>query len=210
MGSKDHVVKIPPPTNSQGVSLEYNWPIAPPPPPPMMSSNNFSSTQQQESPNVLPIISSGFINQKNYTYDELATATGGFSKSNLLGEGGFGYVHKGILPNGKEVAVKSLKSNGGQGEREFQAEVETISRVNHRHLVSLLGYCISGSKRLLVYEFIPNKTLEYHLHGSGNPVMDFSTRLKIAIGTAKGFAYIHEDCKSIILSSIIFSNLMAN
>ncbi|XP_015165127.1 putative proline-rich receptor-like protein kinase PERK6 [Solanum tuberosum] len=174
--STEHVVKIPPPTTSAGVSSEYNWPLAPPLPPP--PSN----------------ISSGFINQRNYTYDDLANATGGFSKTNLLGQGGFGYVHKGILPNGKEIAVKSLKSNSGQGEREFQTEVETISRVNHRHLVSLVGYCIAGSQRMLVYEFIPNDTLEYHLHGSGNPVMNFPTRLKIATGTAKGFAYIHEDC----------------
>ncbi|KAM3344187.1 hypothetical protein P3S68_026279 [Capsicum galapagoense] len=147
------------------------------------SSANFSGTQQQQpkTPN-LPHspspsnISSGFINQRNYTYDDLATATGGFSKANLIGQGGFGLVHKGVLPNGKEIPIKSLKSNTGQGEREFQAEVETISRVNHRHL------------------FVPNNTLEYHLYGLGNPVKDFPTRLKIATGTAKGFAYIHEDC----------------
>lgn len=194
------------------------------------SSSNFSSNQQQTFNVASPSnLSSGFINQRHYSYDDLANATGGFSKSNLLGQGGFGYVHKGILPNGKEIAVKSLKSNSGQGEREFQTEVETISRVNHRHLVPLVGYCIAGSQRMLVYDFIPNYTLEYHLHGmiyiyiythvkyyniysykisfniyiiivgSGNPVMNFPTRLKIATGTAKGFAYIHEDCKSIII-----------
>ncbi|KAF3638309.1 Proline-rich receptor-like protein kinase PERK7 [Capsicum annuum] len=192
---------MPPPTNSAGVSSEYSWPIAQPPPMSNTSSANFSGTQQQQpkTPN-LPHspspsnISSGFINQRNYTYDDLATATGGFSKANLLGQGGFGLVNKGVLPNGKEIPIKSLKSNTGQGEREFQAEVETISRVNHRHLVSLVGYCIAGFQRILVYEFVPNNTLEYHLHGLGNPVKDFPTRLKIATGTAKGFAYIHEDC----------------
>lgn len=85
--------------------------------------------------------------------------------SNLLGQGGFGYVHKGVLPSGKEVAVKSLKSGSGQGEREFQAEVDIISRVHHRYLVSLVGYCIADGQRMLVYEFVPNNTLEYHLHG---------------------------------------------
>ena len=100
-----------------------------------------------------------------FTYDELAMATNGFSKANILGQGGFGYVHKGILPNGKEIAVKSLRANSGQGVREFEAEVEIISRVHHRHLVSLVGYCIHGAQRLLVYEFVPNKTLEFHLHG---------------------------------------------
>ncbi|RVW38271.1 Proline-rich receptor-like protein kinase PERK1 [Vitis vinifera] len=129
-----------------------------------------------------------------FTYEELVMATDGFSNANLLGQGGFGYVHRGVLPNGKEVAVKQLKAGSGQGEREFQAEVEIISRVHHKHLVTLAGYCITGSHRLLVYEFVPNNTLEFHLHGKGRPTMDWSTRLKIALGSAKGLAYLHEDC----------------
>ncbi|XP_010432413.1 PREDICTED: proline-rich receptor-like protein kinase PERK5 [Camelina sativa] len=133
-------------------------------------------------------------NQSTFTYDELSIATEGFAQSNLLGQGGFGYVHKGVLPSGKEVAVKSLKLGSGQGEREFQAEVDIISRVHHRHLVSLVGYCISGGQRLLVYEFIPNNTLEFHLHGKGRPVLEWSTRVKIALGSARGLAYLHEDC----------------
>ncbi|PQM39329.1 proline-rich receptor-like protein kinase PERK1 [Prunus yedoensis var. nudiflora] len=134
------------------------------------------------------------FSKSTFTYEELALATEGFSDSNLLGQGGFGYVHKGVLPNGKEVAVKQLKAGSGQGEREFQAEVEIISRVHHRHLVSLVGYCMTGSERLLVYEFVPNKTMEFHLHGKGQPTMDWPTRLKIALGSAKGLAYLHEDC----------------
>lgn len=100
-----------------------------------------------------------------FTFDELANATNGFSTQNLLGEGGFGSVYKGHLPDGREVAVKQLKIGGGQGEREFKAEVEIISRIHHRHLVSLVGYCISDNRRLLVYEYVPNKTLYHHLHG---------------------------------------------
>lgn len=100
-----------------------------------------------------------------FTYEELSDATDGFSGSNLLGEGGFGCVYKGLLPDGREVAVKQLKIGGGQGEREFRAEVEIISRVHHRHLVSLVGYCISDHQRLLVYQFVANDTLHYHLHG---------------------------------------------
>lgn len=92
-------------------------------------------------------------------------ATNGFSDANLLGQGGFGYVHKGVLPDGKEVAIKQLKAGSGQGEREFKAEVEIISRVHHKHLVSLVGYCVTGTERLLVYEFVPNNTMEFHLHG---------------------------------------------
>ncbi|EOY29665.1 Proline extensin receptor kinase 1 [Theobroma cacao] len=134
-----------------------------------------------------------------FTYDELFVATNGFSESNLLGQGGFGYVHKGVLPSGQEVAVKQLKAGSHQGEREFQAEVETISRVHHKHLVSLVGYCITGAERLLVYEFVPNKTLEFHLHGNGQPVIAWESRLKIAIGSAKGIAYLHEDCSPTII-----------
>lgn len=100
-----------------------------------------------------------------FTYQELSVATNGFSKDNLLGEGGFGCVYKGSLVDERVVAVKQLKVGGGQGEREFRAEVEIISRIHHRHLVSLVGYCISDSQRLLVYDYVPNNTLHYHLHG---------------------------------------------
>jgi len=93
-------------------------------------------------------------------------ATGCFSAANLLGEGGFGSVHKGILPDGREVAVKQLKAGSSQGEREFQTEVKIISRIHHKHLVSLVGFCSAGSRRLLAYEFVPNNTLKFHLHGT--------------------------------------------
>ncbi|XVF86613.1 hypothetical protein PTKIN_Ptkin18bG0056400 [Pterospermum kingtungense] len=134
-----------------------------------------------------------------FTYEDLALATDNFSDLNLIGQGGFGYVHKGVLKNGKVVAIKQLKAGSGQGEREFQAEVDIISRVHHRHLVSLVGYCIVGDKRLLVYEFVPNDTLEFHLHGKERPVMNWSTRMKIALGAAKGLAYLHEDCQPKII-----------
>lgn len=73
-------------------------------------------------------------------------------------------MYKGLLQDGREVAIKKLKDNSGQGDREFKAEVEIISRVHHRYLVSLVGYCITDLQRLLVYEFVPNGTLHYHLH----------------------------------------------
>ncbi|EEC78335.1 hypothetical protein OsI_18076 [Oryza sativa Indica Group] len=148
-------------------------------------------------------------NSRFFTYQELYQITDAFSAHNLLGEGGFGSVYKGHLPDGKQVAVKQLKDGGGQGEREFQAEVEIISRVHHRHLVSLVGYCISNNQRLLVYDFVPNNTLHYHLHGHGRPVLDWSARVKIAAGAARGIAYLHEDCHPrIIHRDIKSSNIL--
>ncbi|XP_010033701.2 LOW QUALITY PROTEIN: proline-rich receptor-like protein kinase PERK15 [Eucalyptus grandis] len=139
------------------------------------------------------------LSQRTFTYEELKIATDGFSNLNLLGEGGFGYVHKGVLSSGKVVAIKQLKTGSRQGEREFQAEVEIISRIHHRHLVSLVGYCISGAHRILVYEFVPNSTLEFHLHGNDRPTMAWPTRMKIALGSARGLAYLHEECNPKII-----------
>ncbi|XP_068653771.1 proline-rich receptor-like protein kinase PERK4 [Aristolochia californica] len=191
----DHMMKVPPPPGAMGPPSGGGW--HPQPPPQMMHSSdmssNFSGPHGPPLPPPPPNIALGF-NKSTFTYEELAAATAGFSQANLLGQGGFGYVYKGYLPNGKEVAVKQLKAGSGQGEREFQAEVEIISRVHHRHLVSLVGYSMADGQRMLVYEFVPNNTLEYHLHGKNRPVIDFPTRLKIVLGSAKGLAYLHEDC----------------
>ncbi|CAN0919417.1 Proline-rich receptor-like protein kinase PERK4 [Linum grandiflorum] len=195
----------PPPPMGMNYSGGSGWQSGPPLSSGDMMSGNYSNLQPPPPP---PTISLGF-NKSTFTYEELMAATGGFAQSNLLGQGGFGYVHKGVLPNGKEVAVKSLKSGSGQGEREFMAEVEIISRVHHRHLVSLVGYSVTNQQRLLVYEFLPNDTLEHHLHGRGLPILDFPTRLKIALGSAKGLAYLHEDCHpKIIHRDIKSSNIL--
>ncbi|XP_026456113.1 proline-rich receptor-like protein kinase PERK7 [Papaver somniferum] len=187
--SADHGYKGPPPGQGMPPPGGRGWP----PHSSEMSSNFSSGPRLPVLPPPSPSLALGF-NKSTFTYNELESATNGFSQENLLGQGGFGYVHKGILPNGTVIAVKSLKSGSGQGEREFQAEVEIISRVHHRHLVSLVGYCIAGGQRMLVYEFVPNKTLEYHLYGKSCPVMDWAKRLNIALGSAKGLAYLHEDC----------------
>ncbi|XP_076928197.1 proline-rich receptor-like protein kinase PERK9 isoform X2 [Bidens hawaiensis] len=146
--------------------------------------------------------------RSKFTYEDLMEATNGFSPQNLLGSGGFGYVYKGLLADGTEVAVKELKIGGGQGEREFSAEVEIISRIHHRYLVSLVGYCVSENKRLLVYEYVPNNTLYFHLHVS-EQVLDWSTRVKVASGAARGIAYLHEDCHPrVIHRDIKSSNIL--
>lgn len=101
-----------------------------------------------------------------FSYDMVMEMTNAFSSENIIGQGGFGWVYKGVLPGGKAVAVKQLRAGSGQGDREFTAEVQIISRVHHRHLVSLVGYCISEQQRVLIYEYVPNGTLHHHLHGN--------------------------------------------
>ncbi|XP_058736100.1 proline-rich receptor-like protein kinase PERK4 isoform X1 [Vicia villosa] len=201
----EHVVRVQHTPNGSGV-----WGA----PHPMMNSGEMSGNYSygMAPPGALPPPSPGLsltLKGGTFSYEELASATKGFANENIIGQGGFGYVHKGILPNGKEIAVKSLKSGSGQGEREFQAEIDIISRVHHRHLVSLVGYCVCGGQRMLVYEFVPNQTLEHHLHGKGVPTMDWPTRMKIALGSARGLAYLHEDCSPrIIHRDIKASNVL--
>ncbi|CAN7053207.1 unnamed protein product [Brassica rapa subsp. trilocularis] len=143
-----------------------------------------------------------------FSYEELVKATNGFSQENLLGEGGFGCVYKGVLPDGRVVAVKQLKIGGGQGDREFKAEVETLSRIHHRHLVSIVGHCISDDRRLLIYDYVSNNDLYFHLHAS-KEVLDWATRVRIAAGAARGLAYLHEDCHPrIIHRDIKSSNIL--
>ncbi|CAI6001222.1 unnamed protein product [Closterium sp. NIES-64] len=144
-----------------------------------------------------------------FPYEELEEATDGFSDINKLGEGGFGPVYRGILADGMPVAVKVLKVGGHQGEREFRAEVDIISRVQHKHLVTHLGYCIASAQRLLVYELVPNGSLEDALHSEGRRLLAWNFRMKIALGAAKGLAYLHEECNPrIIHRDIKSSNIL--
>ncbi|OAY73058.1 Proline-rich receptor-like protein kinase PERK15, partial [Ananas comosus] len=143
-----------------------------------------------------PAITVG-ISHNGFTYGDLVKATGKFSDENFLGEGGMASVHKGTLADGREVAVKQLKIPDSKwGEREFAAEVSVLGRVNHRHLVQLIGCYTTKGKRALVCEYVPNKTLEFHLHGENQHVLDWPTRLKISLGAARGLAYLHEECES--------------
>ncbi|KAL3535751.1 hypothetical protein ACH5RR_004212 [Cinchona calisaya] len=186
-------------------SAEY---LGPPPPTGLKAEPYDGAVSPPPAPELLPSPRTGRF---SFSYEELVRATDGFSDANFLGKGGFGYVHKGDLPTGEEVAVKRLQAVSQQGEREFRTEVEIISRVHHKHLVSLLGHCISGSERLLVYEFVPNKTLEFHLHGKGRIPINWPTRLKIALGAAKGLAYLHEECHpKIIHRDIKSANILVD
>ncbi|XWS11623.1 hypothetical protein CRYUN_Cryun37aG0014500 [Craigia yunnanensis] len=135
-----------------------------------------------------------------YTYKELNFATTNFSEQNKLGEGGFGEVYKGILKNGRVVAVKKLAiSKSERVKAEFDTEVKLISNVQHRNLVRLVGCCSKGPELLLVYEFMPNGSLDRHLFGEGHGSLNWKQRFDIILGTAKGLAYLHEEFHACII-----------
>ncbi|XP_014498218.1 probable serine/threonine-protein kinase At1g01540 isoform X1 [Vigna radiata var. radiata] len=129
-----------------------------------------------------------------YTLRELEDATGGLCPENVVGEGGYGIVYHGVLNDGTKIAVKNLLNNKGQAEKEFKVEVEAIGRVRHKNLVRLLGYCVEGAYRMLVYEYVDNGNLEQWLHGDVGPVspLTWNIRMNIILGTARGLAYLHE------------------
>ncbi|XP_016486616.2 receptor-like serine/threonine-protein kinase ALE2 isoform X5 [Nicotiana tabacum] len=132
---------------------------------------------------------------RTFSSTEIERATDNFNEARVLGEGGFGRVYSGVLDDGMKVAVKILKRDDQQGGREFLAEVEMLSRLHHRNLVKLIGICIEERSRCLVYELMPNGSVESHLHGVDKEIspLDWHDRMKIALGAARGLAYLHED-----------------
>ncbi|WVZ68567.1 hypothetical protein U9M48_017495 [Paspalum notatum var. saurae] len=125
----------------------------------------------------------------------IAAATDGFSINNKLGEGGFGPVYKGKLDDGMEVAVKTLSKTSAQGLDEFKNEVMLIAKLQHRNLVRLLGCSISGQERMLVYEYMANKSLDYFLFEKDNVVLDWQVRYRIIEGITRGLLYLHQDSR---------------
>ncbi|KAL4368018.1 hypothetical protein GQ457_05G030110 [Hibiscus cannabinus] len=130
---------------------------------------------------------------------DFATAeavTNNFSDANKLGQGGFGAVYKGVLPDGQEVAVKRLSSDSGQGDLEFKNELLLMAKLQHRNLVRLLGFCLEGHERLLIYEFLPNTSLDHFLFDQVKRAqLDWERRYKIIEGVARGLLYLHEDSR---------------
>lgn len=135
------------------------------------------------------------LNLRVFSYKELRTFTKGFSEK--LGHGGFGAVFRGQLPNSSIIAVKRLERQGG-GEKEFRAEVRTIGSIHHVNLVRLRGFCSDNVHRLLVYDYMPNGPLSKYL-GRDSPNLGWEVRFQIAIGTARGLAYLHEECRDCII-----------
>ncbi|CAF1934925.1 BnaC05g39640D [Brassica napus] len=161
------------------ISLSRN---APPGPPPLCSICQHKAPVFGKPPRL-------------FSYAELELATGGFSQANFLAEGGYGSVHRGVLPEGQVVAVKQHKLASSQGDVEFCSEVEVLSCAQHRNVVMLIGFCIEDRRRLLVYEYICNGSLDSHLYGRQRETLEWPARQKIAVGAARGLRYLHEECR---------------
>ncbi|PUZ65315.1 hypothetical protein GQ55_3G213600 [Panicum hallii var. hallii] len=133
-----------------------------------------------------------------YSYGQIKKATRNFSDK--LGEGGFGSVFRGTMPGpgSTVIAVKSLKGRG-HADKQFRAEVQTVGVIKHTNLVRLLGFCVKGDARLLVYEYMPNGSLESHLFSERSSLLNWDVRYRIALGIAKGLAYLHEGCEDCII-----------
>ncbi|KAK7257259.1 hypothetical protein RIF29_31107 [Crotalaria pallida] len=142
-------------------------------------------------------------------------ATNDFSSCNKLGEGGFGPVYKGILPDGQEIAVKRLSQTSGQGLKEFKNEVVLCAKLQHRNLVKVLGCCIQEDEKMLIYEFMANKSLDFFLFDSAQSILlKWPTRFNIICGIARGLLYLHQDSRLRIIhrdlkaSNVLLDNEM--
>jgi hypothetical protein len=134
-----------------------------------------------------------------FSYKDLHHATNGFSDERLLGIGGFGRVYRGVLASKVEVAVKKVAHGSRQGMREFVAEVVSIGRLRHRNLVQLLGYCRRKGELLLVYDYMPNGSLDKYLHDQSKVALSWGQRFRVIKGVASGLLYLHEDWEQVVV-----------
>ncbi|XP_057463471.1 G-type lectin S-receptor-like serine/threonine-protein kinase B120 isoform X1 [Actinidia eriantha] len=163
-------------------------------------SNEIGIDRQQHAGQELPLLSFSYV----------AAATNNFSDKNKLGQGGFGPVYKGKLSGGEEIAVKRLSRKSGQGLEEFKNEIILIAKLQHRNLVRLLGCCIEGDERMLIYEYMPNKSLDSILFDwTKRAQLDWRKRFAIIEGIARGLLYLHRDSRlRIIHRDLKASNIL--
>ncbi|PON49306.1 S-receptor-like serine/threonine-protein kinase [Parasponia andersonii] len=145
-----------------------------------------------------------------FSFNFVAISTNNFSEENKLGQGGFGHVYKGNLPGGQEIAVKRLSRKSGQGLEEFKNEIILIAKLQHRNLVRLMGCCIQGEEKMLLYEYMPNKSLDFFLFDpEKQALLDWKQRFNIIEGIARGLLYLHRDSRlRIIHRDLKASNIL--
>ncbi|CDP17675.1 unnamed protein product [Coffea canephora] len=145
-----------------------------------------------------------------YTYEELANATDNFQSNKRIGKGGFGPVYKGMLFDGREIAVKRLSNSSTQGIEEFMNEAVLISKLQHRNLVRLLGCCIDREEKMLVYEYMPNKSLDAYIFDANKPsLLDWRRRVIIVESIGRALLYLHRDSRlKIIHRDLKASNIL--
>ncbi|KAL2341485.1 hypothetical protein Fmac_009425 [Flemingia macrophylla] len=151
-------------------------------------NNPFEKWDPEESSSSIPQLKGA----RRFTFEEIQNCTKNFSQVNNIGSGGYGKVYRGTLPNGQLIAVKRAQKESMQGGLEFKTEIELLSRVHHKNLVSLVGFCFDQGEQMLIYEYIANGTLKDTLSGKSGIRLDWVRRLKIALGTARGLDYLHE------------------
>ncbi|KAL8505991.1 hypothetical protein ACS0TY_017010 [Phlomoides rotata] len=143
-------------------------------------------------------------------YATVAAATNNFSRDNMIGEGGFGPVYKGVLPSAKEIAIKRLSKTSGQGLEEFRNEAIFIAKLQHTNLVRLLGCCIEGEENIQIYEYLQNKSLDYFVFDQNrSKLLTWPNRFNIVIGIGRGLLYLHQDSRlKIIHRDLKTSNIL--
>ncbi|XWS18045.1 hypothetical protein CRYUN_Cryun32bG0008500 [Craigia yunnanensis] len=165
-------------------------------------SNPFAHWDSKKSSGSIPQLKGA----RCFSFEELKKYTNNFSEANGIGSGGYGKVYRGTLPTGELVAIKRAQQGSMQGGLEFKTEIELLSRVHHKNVVGLLGFCFEQGEQMLIYEYIPNGSLSESLSGKSGIRLDWTRRLKIALGAAKGLAYLHELANPPIIHRDIKSN----
>ncbi|KAL5579231.1 hypothetical protein UlMin_011673 [Ulmus minor] len=169
-----------------------------------------SSSYHEEFPGKIEFDESRSSDLPFFDLNTIAAATNNFSIDNKLGEGGFGSVYKGMLYDGREIAVKRLSMNSGQGVEEFKNEVTLIAKLQHRNLVRILGYCVKGVEKRLIYEYLSNKSLDFFIFDeTKRKLLDWRKRFDIICGVARGILYLHQDSRlRIIHRDLKASNIL--
>ncbi|CAN0913783.1 Probable LRR receptor-like serine/threonine-protein kinase At1g06840 [Linum grandiflorum] len=163
-------------------------------------------TQVQAGRKPTPKIGLKIEGVKEFGFEELDKATNGFTGNTQIGQGGYGKVYKGVLGEGTLVAIKRARQGSLTSEKEFYTEIELLSRVHHRNLVSLLGYCDESGEQMLVYEYMPNGSVQDLLSGRYEKAVTLGTRVNIALGAAKGILYLHAEADPPIIHRDIKAN----